>query len=125
MDWTEIISIAINAIILPILAWGVAELTAYLTQKVKNETADKYIKLAGEAVNTAVKEVSQTYVSALKKSGEWTAENAQEAFRRAKITALAIMGTEAKKAVEELTEDFDAWMKAKIEAAILDQKKEG
>lgn len=125
MDYTEIISVVISSLILPLLTWAVAEFTKYISTKIKNEQAEKYINLATDAVYTAVQQTMQTYVSALKKSGEWNEETAQKAFEQAKLTAITVMGEEAKNTVVELTGDFDAWITAKIEAYTLQVKAEG
>ena len=117
MDWTEIVSVAINSLILPILAWGVAELTKFLSVKIKNDTAEKYIKFAIEAVHSAVQEVAQTYVSTLKQSGEWNEETAEIAFENAKAIALVTMGTAAQDVIREMSGDLDLWLEARIEAS--------
>lgn len=117
MDWTEIISIAINSLILPILAWGVAELTKFLSLKIKNETAEKYITFAIEAVHSAVAETAQTYVTVLKENGEWNEETARTAFDNAKALALVTMGSTAQDIIREMTDDLDAWIEAQIEAS--------
>lgn len=125
MDIVEIISTIVSALLLPLLTWAVAEFKSYISAKIKNENAEKHINLAADAVYTAVQQTMQTYVSTLKKSGEWNAESAQKAFEYAKLTAIIIMGEQAKNAVVELTGDFDAWISAKIEAYTLQIKAEG
>ncbi len=122
MEIYEIIAIVIETAIIPILAWGVAKLTAHLDKKIKNETAQKYVDLAVDAVYTAVQQTMQVYVSTLKKEGKWNEETAQAAFTNAKMTALSVMGTAAQEAIGELTGDLDAWLDAKIEACILEIK---
>ncbi len=125
MDKTEMISMLIDVLILPLLAWAVSEFRKYISAKIKNEKAEKYVNLATDAVYTAVQQTMQTYVSTLKKNGEWNEESAQKAFEQTKVTAIAVMGEEAKNAVVELTGDFDAWITAKIEAYTLQIKAEG
>jgi predicted transport protein len=124
MELTEIIALIIETAILPILAWGVAKLTSHLDKKIENETAEKYVNFAVDAVYTAVEQTMQTYVSALKKSGEWNAETAEIAFRNAKALALVTMGTTAQKVIAEMAGDLDAWLDAKIEACTLEIKGE-
>lgn len=124
MNWTEIIGILINSLILPILAWGVSELTKYLSKRIKNETAEKYVNFAVDAVYTAVQTTMQTFVSTLKKSGEWNAEAAKTALEHAKALALVTMGEEAQEAITEISGDLDAWIEARIEATIAEIKEE-
>ena len=122
MELTDIIALIIETALLPILAWAVAKLTAYLDAKIKNETAEKYVNLAVDAVYSAVQQTMQTYVSTLKKSGEWNEEAAQIAFDNAKAIAMVTMGRAAQEVIEELTGDIDAWVEARIEASIMEIK---
>lgn len=124
MEFTDIIALIIETALIPILGWAVAKFTAYLDEKIKNETAEKYVDFAVDAVYTAVQQTMQTYVSALKKSGEWNAETAETAFNNAKALALVTMGTKTQEAVTEMAGDLDAWLDAKIEACTLEIKGE-
>jgi hypothetical protein len=124
MEITDIIALILETAFIPILAWGVAKLTAHLDKKIQNETAQKYVDLAIDSVYTAVEQTMQVYVSALKKNGEWNEKTADAAFVNAKMTALAIMGTAAQEAIGQLTGDIDTWLDAKIEACILEIKGE-
>ena len=117
MNITDILALIVETALLPILAWGVAEFTKYLSKKIENETTEKYIKFALDAVHSAVKETAQTYVSSLKSSGEWNEETAQIAFENAKAIAIVTMGKAAQEAVQEMTGDIDAWLEAQIEAS--------
>lgn len=124
MELTDIIALIIETALIPILAWGVAKLTSHLDKKIENETAEKYVNFAVDAVYTAVEQTMQTYVSALKKSGEWNEETAQIAFNHAKSLALVTMGATAQKVIAEMAGDLDAWIDAKIEACTLELKGE-
>lgn len=124
MELTDIIALIIETALVPILAWGVARFTAYLDEKIKNETAEKYVNFAVDAVYTAVEQTMQTYVSALKKGGEWNEETAEIAFNNAKALALVTMGVKAQEVIAELAGDLDAWLDAKIEACTLEIKGE-
>lgn len=124
MELTDIIALIIETAIIPILAWGVAKLTSHLDKKIENETTEKYVNFAVDAVYTAVEQTMQTYVSALKKSGEWNEETAQIAFNNAKALALVTMGTTAQKVIIEMAGDLDTWLDAKIEACTLELKGE-
>ena len=124
MELTDIIALIIETALIPILAWGVAKLTAHLDKKIENETAEKYVNFAVDAVYTAVQQTMQTYVSALKKSGEWNEETAEIAFNNAKALALVTMGVKAQEVIAELAGDLDAWLDAKIEACTLEIKGE-
>ncbi len=122
MTTTDILSLIINAALVPLVAWAVSELTAFLKSKANNEALDKYFNMANDAVTTAVKEVMQTYVSTLKAAGKWDEEAAKEALRMAKMKAQEIMGAAALKALPEIVGDVEAWLTSKIEAATLEMK---
>jgi len=119
---TEIITLIINAMLLPLITWGISELTAYLKKKVSNEALNKYFDQACDAVVTVVREVMQTFVSTAKKNGTWNKETADEALALAKAKAVQIMGATAYKALTDIVGDVDAWLISKIEAAILEAK---
>lgn len=119
MELTDLITLILNAVLVPILAWAVSELTGYLKSKANNEALNKYFDLANDAVVTAVQETMQTFVSTMKKAGTWNEETAAEALRMAKLKAQEIMGAAAYKALVEIVGDVDAWLTSKVEAATL------
>jgi arginine deiminase len=126
MTLSEILNIAVPALIttvlIPFIATAISALTEYLKTKANNAKLDKYFEMANDAVITAVAEVMQTFVSEMKKSGQWNEESAKKAFEMAKLRAIEIMGTAALKALPEVVGDVEAWLKSKIEAATLNQK---
>jgi len=126
MTYSEILNIAIPALIstvlIPFIATAISALTNYLKTKADNAKLDKYFDMASDAVITAVAEVMQTFVKTLKDSGEWNEENAKKAFEMAKFRAMETMSAAALKALPEIVGDVEAWLTAKIEAATLAQK---
>ena len=117
MTTQELITLLINAALIPLVAWGINELTSYLKAKANNEQLDKYFELANDAVITAVEEIMQVFVSAWKKNGTWTEEAAKDAFEMAKLKAQELMGATVLKALPEIVGDVEAWITSKIEAA--------
>ena len=91
--------------------------TAQLQQQLDNETAAKYMDMACDAVSQAVAFTAQTYVDAFKKEDAFTKERQLEAFDKAKAMTLQILGETAIKALNEIYDDFDAWLITKIEEA--------
>lgn len=124
MDWNDIIVIFADLILLPLLAWGIKELSAYLKTRIQNDHAKKYLDIASDAVYNAVESTMQTFVSTMKKNGAWTKETAEEAFMAAKSTALLAMGAEAQKVITEVSGDLDIWLESKIEACIYEIKEQ-
>ncbi|SHI11504.1 hypothetical protein SAMN02745823_02547 [Sporobacter termitidis DSM 10068] len=126
MNISEILNIAIPAllttVIIPFLATAITALTSYIKTKTNNAKLDKYFEMANDAVVTAVSEVMQTFVSEMKKAGTWDKDTAVKALEMAKLKAQEIMGVEALKALPEIVGDVEAWLNSKIEAATLAAK---
>lgn len=92
--------------------------SAQVQQYIRSEEAKELLKEAVEAVTTAVIGTNQTYVDALKASGEFTVDNQKEAFKKSYETAVAIMTTEAKDFIAKAYGSLDEWLAAQIEAAV-------
>ena len=89
--------------------------TARVQKELDNETANKYMDMAVDAVEQAVASTAQTFVDALKSSGGFTKEKQLEAFQKSRDKALEILGDTAVTALNEIYGDFDAWIDTKIE----------
>ena len=89
--------------------------TARLQKELDNETANKYMDMAVDAVEQAVAFTAQTFVDTLKGSGGFTKEKQREAFQKSKDKALEILGDTTVAALGEIYGDFDAWIETKIE----------
>lgn len=118
----NIISVVVTSIIIPLITFLGIKLNNYLKTKVQNETLQKYLDAATKAVTLAVTTTTQTYVDNLKKSGNFTAEAQQEAFKRAKEKALTLITQDAKNALETLYGDFNEWLTLQIETTVKDIK---
>lgn len=97
--------------------------TTELEQKISNEALLKYIKLAEDAVETAVVSVNQTFVDNMKKEGAFDLESAGRSFDLAKHKAITIMGTTVKKALTDVYSDLDGWLDSKIEFYVRQNKR--
>ncbi len=118
----EIFNAIITLIIVPILGIVSKFLITCLKCKVDelelrihNETLNKYIAMAEDAIETAVICVNQTFVEVMKKQGTFDEAAMAESFRMAKKKALIIMGDALKKVLEAAYGDIDAWLDSKIE----------
>lgn len=118
----NILSVVVTTIIIPLITFLGIKLNNFLKTKVQNEKMQKYLDAATKAVTLAVTTTTQTYVDNLKKSGEFTAEAQQEAFKRAKEKALALITQDAKNALEALYGDFNEWLTLQIETTVKDLK---
>ena len=99
-------------------------LAAYLGQKSESDIARKYLVAVADAVSTAVTYTSQTYVDALKKSGEFTKENQQDALGIAVAQAKNLLTAEATAFLESAYGDLNEYLKSRIEAEVRNQKME-
>lgn len=126
METTEIISIIVTVILIPLATWAITALTEYLKTKTENAKLDKLLDIAQHSITTAVKEIMQTYVSTLKKSGEWNEDSARMALELARQKAIDLMGVAAYKALQSLFDSaerqMEVWLTAQIEAATREEK---
>lgn len=120
---TDIIETILNTLVVPFLIYGIKALIAYFQSKSSNEKLTTYIQIAGEAVESAVAEVSQTFVDGLKKQGAWSADTAAEAANMAYHKALDLMGEGAVSGLNMLMGDAQGYITARIEKAVRDAKK--
>lgn len=118
----NILSVVVTTIIIPLITFLGIKLNNFLKTKVQNEKMQKYLDAATKAVTLAVTTTTQTYVDNLKKSGNFTAEAQQEAFKRAKEKALTLITQDAKNALEALYGDFNEWLTLQIETTVKDLK---
>ncbi len=103
---------------------GLKALADYLGQKSESDTAKRFLEAVADAVSTAVTYTSQTYVDALKKSGEFTKENQQDALGIAVAQAKNLLTAEATAFLESAYGDLNEYLKSRIEAEVRNQKME-
>ena len=87
-------------------------------EQAKTEEADRYLSEASNAIQAAVLKTSQTYVDALKKSGEFTVENQREAFNMAFAEAKSMLNDNAARFIESAYGDVTNYLTAQIEAKV-------
>lgn len=126
MTTSEILNLVLptllTAVIIPLIIAAGRAISAYFKTKTTNEKMQKYFDMANDAVTTAVAEVMQTFVTAMKNSGEWNEENAKKALEMAKLKAQEIMGVAALQALPEIVGNVESWLTSKVEAATLATK---
>ena len=125
MDYEMILIAVISAILLPLLAWGMTYLTAYLREKasyIEDEAVRLMVLKAVDIVEQAVLYVMQTYVDGLKKAGKFDKAAQEEAFQMAKERAVSLINDEAKNVIEENYGDFDTWIETRIEEKVHENK---
>lgn len=98
--------------------------TAHISAQMKNETAERYLEDASDAVCTAVAQISQTFVDSLKAKGKFTEEKQKEALDKALEQAKSLLTAEARDFLEKAYGDLAAYLTSKIEAEVRHQKNE-
>ena len=120
-----ILYIVVILVVPVVVKWGISVAQVWLkakTLEMENRYAAEKLNRAVEIVAQAVTETTQTFVSSLKAKGEFTKENAEEAFNMAKDTATRMMSDELISYIEDTYNDFDLWLKSKIEQLVLYNK---
>lgn len=114
----NIISVAVTAVVLPLISLLGAKLTQWLSAKVKDEKASSFLTKATDIVFSAVRSVFQTYVDTLKKQGSFDADAQKEALSRAKQIVEGQLSGELAEYIKANYGDLDSWITTQIEAAI-------
>lgn len=125
----EVISTLLTSIItavVPILSACVIVYIKTWRDKTVAETDNtkyqQYITEIADAVSAAVTATSQTYVDALKKNGEFTAEAQQEALKKALAACVASISPAAQTFITAIYGDLTEYLLNRIEAEVRNQK---
>ncbi|WP_305140970.1 hypothetical protein [Acutalibacter muris] len=125
----EFIAILLQAVLVAavpvcaaIIGNGIKALADYLGQKSESDEAKRFLVAVADAVSTAVTYTSQTYVDALKKSGEFTKENQEWALKVAIAKAKTLLTEEAIKCLEGAYGSLERYLEGRIEAEVRNQK---
>ena len=127
----ELLAQIMEVVVIPLL--GI--LTAYIVKLVnskldevaanrKNELEKKYLDMLSETITDCVIATTQTYVDALKKKGEFTAEAQKEAFDQTYAAVMNILSEDAKECLTEAVGDLNLYITQKIEAEVKVNKAE-
>lgn len=91
--------------------------------KIENEKISSTLDSVVTMVIGVVESVNQTFVDELKKKGEFTEENAKEAFNKSKETALKMLSNEAADIITTIYGDVNVYLDTLIEATVKQLKK--
>ena len=126
---SEFLSALLQAVLvaaIPVIATfagkGLKALAEYLGEKSQNDMARKYLDEAAEAISTAVTFTSQTYVDALKKSGQFDKDKQEWALQVALAQAKRLLTEEAQSFLIEAYGDLTQYLEGRIEAEVRNQK---
>lgn len=107
-----------TAIVLPLITLIGVKLTKWIGQKTHHEKEAYYLTKLVNIVETAVKQVMQTYVKTLKENGNWNGKTQQEALNRCKEIIEKQLTPELKEYLSDVLKDIDTWIESQIEATI-------
>ncbi len=123
MTTNELIAMIVQAVLVPLIIWGIVEAKRYLTAKIKNVEVERILEQATDAAQKCAAEVGQTYVDNIKGTDKWTAENQQKALGLAMAKARAMLTQEGINLLQETTGSVNGYLQAAIEEAVREQKK--
>ncbi len=125
MEWLPLLYQILEVCVIPLLGILTAYIVKYInvkskeiTNKVDNDTADKYIAMLADTITACVMATNQTYVEALKKQNAFTAEAQKEAFSLTYNAVMAVLTEDAKRYLTEVYGDLTAYITTKIEAEV-------
>lgn len=125
-EFLEVIMYLVATVLLPIVAeYAASYLKAkklVVTQQFENQKIREYANDAVDCVINAVVDVNQTFVEALKQSGNFSEDAKEKAFKMAKNKVIDIISEESKNAITMLYKDFDAWLDNQIEVCVNAEK---
>jgi len=114
----NVLATVVTCIILPLISFLGIKLTQWLNTKIKDEKGQNLINGAVDIVLNAVRSVFQTYVEALKESGNFNADAQKIAFNLAKSIVLKQLSEDAKQYIATNYGDLEEWIRNQIEASI-------
>jgi hypothetical protein len=125
MEWMTLVYKILEVCIVPLLGILTTYFVKYvktksleIQNKIDNDTADKYIRMADETISSCVIAVTQTYVDALKKENAFTKEAQKEAFKMAYNSVMSLLTVEAKDYLTNIYGDLSAYIATRIEAEV-------
>lgn len=92
--------------------------SAEISNKIDDETLNKYLNMLTETINTCVLATNQTYVESLKQQGKFDAEAQKEAFNLTCSAVMDILSDDAKEYLTSAIGDLQIYITKKIEAEV-------
>ena len=125
INWLEILGQVFEIIVFPVLSAAAVYFITWLKakkqelqQKIKNDTAKKYMDMLEKTITDCVMATNQTYVDALKKEGSFDAEAQKKAFQLTFDAVMAVLTDDAKDYLGEAVKDLTAYITTEIEAKV-------
>lgn len=125
MNWNEVLKQTFELVVYPVLSILGVYLTyligvkiAEMKQKIKDDTARKYMDMLNTTISNAVIATTQTYVETLKKQGAFTEEAQKIAFTKTYEAVMTMLTDEAVKYITTLVGDLETYVTNKIETEV-------
>ena len=118
----QAVLVAAVPVIVTFFCKAVQAAAKYLGGKSENDSVQWYLDEVAEAICTAVTFTSQTYVDALKKTGQFAEESQKEALNTALEQTKSLLTVEAIKYLKDAYGDLNEYLKSRIEAEVRNQK---
>ena len=125
MEWNEIISTLLYAIITGAFGVLTTIATIWIKQKMgiakqnaKTEEGKKYLGMLEETIVNCVLTTNQTYVSNLKKDNMFDAEAQKNAFKMTYDSVMSVLSADAMKFLNETYNDVPKLIESMIEAQV-------
>lgn len=125
MEYELILQNVLTFLVVPIVIYLIARFEKFIKSKIKqieSDTAQKILNDAlenvAQAAQTAVIETEQTFVKAVKREGNWSAETMEQAALQAYERTLQIASDAALKTVQDANKNIEAYIMSKIENVV-------
>ena len=113
---------ALGTILTGVVSWLMITIKSYFSTKTKDKKYNEYVMRLTEIVTNAVNQVTQTYVSELKKAGRFDKEQQVEAFSKCYNIVNAQLTVELKEFIKDTFGDISSYLTTLIESTIFSLK---
>lgn len=125
MDWYKILQMVLEILVPAVIGLGVLIVKKYLNDKVKDDTLREGLNDAIDLLGRAARDTNQTYVDAIKNSGNGlTPEQAAIARQKTKELFEQLVTDLAREAIETAYGSIDNYINLNLEAAVASIKYE-
>lgn len=125
MDWYKILQMVLEILVPAVIGLGVLIAKKYLSDKVKDDTLREGLNDAIDLLGRAARDTNQTYVDAIKNSGNGlTPEQAAIARQKTKELFEQLVTDLAREAIETAYGSIDNYINLNLEAAVASIKYE-
>lgn len=125
MDWTEMLDVALKAILIPLLPLLGLWLRTWVTTQIESAKAKNereyfnyHLDKVNELIYTIVTDVEQTYVRVLEEEDLFNKEAQLDALNLAKEKIATQLTVQAREVLEKTYVDYEAYIQSKIEEIV-------